>query len=162
MMKLIDLGELPPITIGEILSQIAPDSQGHGSGAMLEQAISKFESDHANTYQGYAAGEAKKQNILPLQKRGEGQFFKCSDCPNVQETEQELLDHVESYHAKSANDGQSEITHGIQGNNDRFTASKMPELPPIHGTHFMEYYNGNKGGRKSVRKTIATPYTELG
>jgi len=165
MSKLIDLKEFPPITIGQLLSQISSDSQGQGSGVMLETAISKFESDH-NTDQSNA--DDKEQNMLPLQKRG-GQFFQCADCPYVQETEQELLDHVESYHA--TNEGQSEITHGIQENNmatgyqekgnedlDKFTASEMPEHLPTQGTYFMEYYNDNgiKEGSKSVRKTA--PY----
>jgi len=152
MTKYIDLKEFPPITIGELLGQMAPGSQGQGSGVMLEPAISKFENDNNPANIDQSNADAKEQ------KRGEGQFFKCEECPYVQETEQELLDHVESYHAVG-NDGQSKITHGIQGNNDKFTASEMPEHLPTHGTYFMEYQNDNgiKEGSTSVRKTT-TPF----
>ena len=106
--RLIPIGQFAPKSLSQILNDFPPQLQDRVKS--LYKNLGECDTQSLN--HGDTAGKIQAQNMEALPKNRVGSLYKCSDCYYASILEQDVYDHIASYHMKVAHEGQSPSTFG--------------------------------------------------
>ena len=153
--KLIELRQFTPKSLSQILNDFPPQLQDRVKS--LYKNLGECDTTQSPNH-GDTAGKIQAQNMEALPKNRVGALYKCSDCYYASILEQDVYDHIASYHMKVAHEGQSPSTFGTH--ETKAGANRIVEennVANVNEYHYDIGANRDSGHKEAVFQYDGTP-----